>query len=72
MITSYVGEITLNPYFSTSISFSSAPDPNVYACIGSDTNGPRKAVPNKNCIRMGIRINPYETAYSIISFFNLR
>ena len=26
--------------------------------IGSDANDPRKAVPNKNCVCMGIRMDP--------------
>jgi hypothetical protein len=26
----------------------------------SDANGPRKTVPNNNCVRMGIRMNPWE------------
>ena len=35
---------------------------------GSDTNGPRKAVPNNNCVRMGIRIHPLV----VLFFFNVQ
>ena len=28
--------------------------------MGSDPNDPRKAVQNKNCVRMGVRIDPCE------------
>ena len=34
--------------------------------LPSDATGPRKAVPNKISIRMGIRMNPYELSNSII------
>ena len=34
--------------------------------LASDANGPRKGVPNEDCVRMGIRINPWKLSNSII------